>query len=318
MLTVTAIGSIMYASILILLCIGFSFTHMMEKFPNFAHTSYASIGTIFTFAMVRIGGYNPYFAWPIASLASGLISVILYIIIVRPMQRRGTSRIHITFALFALSYVINSTLAVFSYWVMVTQGYRTEGFILRRYDFALMGLPGILFMAPVTCISLVILLHLFLTKSKFGIAIRATAEDPHLATTLGVNILHVHITSWFLTGAMAGLAGAVLPLWQATGFSGSDTLMMNVIAGSVLGGLNNIYGAIIGGLALAFTQRILPGVLIRIFGIWIAGYQSLFPLLIIIAILFIEPEGILGMLYNGSDRVQRLKGTINQFLQTKS
>jgi branched-subunit amino acid ABC-type transport system permease component len=58
MLSVTAIGTIMYASILILLCIGFSFTNMMEKFPNLAHISYAYIGTLFAYVLVCLRSWN--------------------------------------------------------------------------------------------------------------------------------------------------------------------------------------------------------------------------------------------------------------------
>ncbi len=314
MLTVTAINTIMYASVLILLCIGFSFTHMIEKFPNFAHTSYASIGTVFAYTFVRLWGYNPYLAWFPAAVLNGLVGVAIYLLVVRPMQRVGSSGIHITFAMFAISQVIRSLLAVYSFWVMITQEFTTSGFILRMYDFTLMGLPGILFMAPITCVTLVVLLHLLLTKSKFGIAIRATTEDPNLASGLGVNLFNIHIASWFMTGAMAGLAGAALPLWQATGFGSSDQLMINVIAGSVLGGLSNIYGAIIGGLFLAFTQRVLPAMLIRAFGLWIAGYQSFVPIIVIVAVLFVEPEGITGMLNKGPGQIRRLRETINQFL----
>ncbi len=87
-----------------------------------------------------------------------LVGVSIYIFIVRPMQRGGTGSIHITFVMFALSYVINNILAVYSYWAMIFWGFKTGGFILRGYDFNFMGLPGILLTAPVTCIALVVLL----------------------------------------------------------------------------------------------------------------------------------------------------------------
>ncbi|MFB0557687.1 MAG: branched-chain amino acid ABC transporter permease [Candidatus Bathyarchaeia archaeon] len=314
MLTPIVIGTIMYASMLVLLCIGFTFTHMIEKFPNFAHTSYASIGTLFAYNFVRLWGYNPYAAWPFAALLGGFFGVALYVLIVLPMQKIGTSGIHITFAMFALTYVINAVLAVFSYWVMIKYGFRTGRFMLKTYDFTFNGLPGILFMAPVTSIALVTLLHLFLTRSKFGVAIRATIEDPELASGLGVNTFRVHIASWFLTGAIAGLAGAALPLWQPTSLSGSDQLMMSVIAGSVLGGLDNIYGAIVGGVAFAYAQRILPGVLIRAFGIWIAGYEPLVPVLVITIVLWLEPRGITGTIDGSAGRAGRLGRAIRRLL----
>ena len=89
MLSATAIGTIMYASMLVLLCIGFSFTHMMEKFPNFAHISYANIGTLFAYTLVRLMGWNPYASWPVAALFNGFTAVGIYLLIVRPMRKRG-------------------------------------------------------------------------------------------------------------------------------------------------------------------------------------------------------------------------------------
>lgn len=301
MLSNTIIGSIMYASILILLCIGFSFTHLLEKFPNLTHTSLATVGTMIAYALSRLHGVNPYLTWPIAAIGTGLLSVLLYILLVRPIQRSGGGGVQITFAMFALTFIINSVLATFSFWVMVTQDFTSRGFVFRSMDFSLYGLPGILFVAPLTCIVLVSLLHLFLIRSKHGIAIRAVADDPILATSLGINVFHVHIVSWFMTGALAGLAGAALPLWQPTSLEGSDRLMMNVIAGSVLGGLDNIYGAIAGGLFLAFTQRVLPTLLMSVVGIWIANYIPLVPMLIIISVLLIEPKGLTGIRWKKSD-----------------
>jgi len=300
MLSNTVIGSIMYASILILLCIGFSFTHLLEKFPNLTHTSLATVGTMIAYALCRLQGVNPYLTWPFAAIGTGLLSVLLYILVVRPIQRSGGGGVQITFAMFALTYIINSVLATFSFWVMVTQDFTSRGFVFRGMDFSLSGLPGIFFVAPFTCISLVSILHLFLTRSKHGVAIRAVADDPILATSLGINVFHVHVASWFMTGALAGLAGAALPLWQPTSLEGSDRLMMNVIAGSVLGGLDNIYGAIVGGLFLTFTQRVLPTLLMSAVGIWIANYIPLVPMLIIITVLLIEPQGLTGIRWKKS------------------
>ncbi|MGD2201334.1 MAG: branched-chain amino acid ABC transporter permease [Candidatus Bathyarchaeota archaeon] len=305
MLPVTAINTIMYASILVLLCVGFSFTHMMEGFPNFSHTSYASIGTIFTFILVRLLGQNPYLAWPLSAILNGLVAVAIYLLVVIPMQRGGAKGITMTFAMFALNYVIAALMAVFSFWVMLNYDFHTSGFILRTYDFRFMGYPGILFTAPLTCILLVTGLHLFLTRIKFGIAIRATAEDPDLSSNLGVDTFKVHVAIWFMVGALAGIAGAAIPLWQATGFGGSDKLMMNVIAGSVLGGLDSIYGAIIGGIFLAFTQRVLPILMVQTFGNWVAGYQSLTPIVVIVTVLFFEPRGIYGFVRKTRGRLER-------------
>ncbi len=315
MLSPILIGFIMYASMLILLCIGFTFTHMLEKFPNFAHISYASIGTVLAYTFVRFWGFNPYLAWPFAALLNGLVGIVLYVLVVQPMRKAGTSSIHITFAMFAFSYLINTLIAVYSYWILLNMRLRTYSFLLKGYDFTFMGLPGILYVAPVTCMTLVTTLHFFLTKTRFGIAIRATTEDPKLASSLGVNVFHTHLASWFLTGAMAGLAGAALPLWYATSIRGFDELMVSVMAGSILGGLENIYGAILGGVFLSFTQKILPGFFISAFGLWVAGYVLLMPITVIVVVQMLMPNGIAGALTYNSRQVQWLRYRISLLLR---
>ena len=90
--------------------------------------------------------------------------------------------------------------------------------------------------------------------------------------------------------------------------------MMNVIAGSVLGGLDNIYGAIIGGIILSYTQTILPTMLVKTFGLWIASYISLAPMLVVVGVMMLMPEGIGGALTGNPGHANRLKKRINRFL----
>jgi branched-chain amino acid transport system permease protein len=308
MLNPIQMGMIMNASILILLCVGFSFTHMIEKFPNFAHTSFATIGIMCTYTMVRLWGFNPYFAWPIAVLLNGFVGVAIYLLVVRPIRNSGSGNIRLTFALFSLTFILRSVLSIYSYWVMRTQGFRAIGFMLREHDFTLLGLPGIVFMAPLTCLILVASLHLFLTKTRFGIAIKATSENLDLASVLGINVQQIHLASWFITGALAGLAGAAIPLWEFTNLGYSDKLMVDVMAGSVLGGLDNIYGAIFGGIALVIIQTVLPGLLLRPFGLGILKYRPLIPILVIIVILMFEPKGITNIITKGYQALKRING----------
>lgn len=148
MLSATAIGFILYVSMLILLCTGFTFTHMMEGFPNLAHTSFATIGTICAYHTVRLWGLNPYLAWPSAAFLNGLVGVAIYLTVVRPIRKGGSGEIRLTFALFSLTFIIRSLLSIYSYWVMMSRGFRASGFMLRAYDFEIMGLPGVVIMAP--------------------------------------------------------------------------------------------------------------------------------------------------------------------------
>jgi branched-chain amino acid transport system permease protein len=268
---------------------------MIEKFPNFAHADYASIGSVVAYTLVRFYGFNPYASWPLAALVGGLIGSLLYIIIVRPLRRTGGDSIRLAFAMFALSRILATLVALYSFWVLSRYRIQSRGFILRRFDFHLLGYPGIFFTAPIISILLVTLLHLFLTRTRLGIAMRAVTEDPTLASCMGINVFRIHLLSWFLTGSMSALAGAVLSLSIPVRIGGAEELLITIFAGSVLGGLENIYGAIVGGFAVAFIQKILPGIMLRLLGslgIWIGGFEALVPIVVLVIILMVEPRGL--------------------------
>jgi branched-chain amino acid transport system permease protein len=294
MLPTWLIGNTIQVGLLVILCIGFTFTYMIDKFPNFAHVSFAAIGTCITFAMVRLWGFNPYAAWPVTTLVGGLLGVILYILVIMPIKRHGTREITLTFAFFAMSRVITSFIAMFSFWVLISTKISTEGFLVRSSDFTWQDVPGVMLTAPVICAALVLLMYVFLTRFRFGIATRAVAEDEPLAASLGVDTFKVHVASWFIAGALSGLAGGIIPLWRSTGLGFSDEFLISVMAGSIVGGLNSITGAVIGGVAIALTQMWLGSLFIRVFGINASGFEPLLPILFIFVVLMIEPEGITG------------------------
>jgi branched-chain amino acid transport system permease protein len=306
------VGVIIYASILVILCVGFSLIHMIEKFPNFAHSAYSTIGVLVVFSFTRLWGFSPYLGWPIALLLGGVLGVILYILIIRPMQRQGRDKTVMAFAMFALSFILLTILSTYSYWFMVNFGFTTNWFLLRRFDYAWMGYPGVFYAAPLTCFAVVVSIHLFLTRSKFGIALRATAEDPGLAITVGINTFRVHIIVWFLAGAISALAGAIMPLWMPTNVAYADELLMSVIAGSVLGGLDNIYGSMLGGFLVAFSQRILPSVLKDFLGMWVLQYDTMVPMIVIIGGLLLSPEGITSLMEGEKSPLKRIRAAIRR------
>jgi branched-chain amino acid transport system permease protein len=297
-------------SLLVVLCIGFTFTYMMEKFPNFAHTSYASIGTAVSFYLVRFHGFSPYETWGAAMLVCGLVGVTLYAFIVRPVRGYGMREITLTFAFYIVSHVISKMLAIFSYWLFVEKGVKSYGFMMRGYDFSLFDLPGIVLVAPATILALVVALNVFLYVSKYGIAMRAVAEDESLAASLGVNVQRIHLASWFISGALAGLAGAIIPLWMGTSVDYSDTLLVNVMAGSVLGGLMSIQGAIVGGFLMASAKKSLTYAFVRVFGAWVANYEELTPIVFLFIVLAIEPNGITAIKWREAS-VHKVKESIH-------
>ena len=289
------VSAVINVSLLVMLCIGFTFTYMMEKFPNFAHTSYASLGTMVTYYLVRFNGFNPYYTWPISAILGGVLGVILYLTIVRPIKTRAFSEITLTFTFYIISQIISQGLAIFSYWLLVDNSIQSQGFNLYNYDYRINGIPAIGIIAPVTVLAVVVMLQGFLKISKHGVAMRATAEDEGLSMSLGVNVGLVHVSSWFISGALAALAGSIISMWLSTSVNFSDTLLINVMAGSVLGGLGSVTGAIIGGFLTALSTKAIIWFLITQVGVNMGVYEGLIPIIFLFVILAIEPHGLIAI-----------------------
>jgi branched-chain amino acid transport system permease protein len=265
---------------------------MMEKFPNFAHTSFASIGTAVTYYLVKFYGWNPYYTWPLSMLIGGLVGVALYLIIVKRLKERAFNDITLTFTFYIISQIIVQCLAIFSYWILTSSKYQSNGFVLYNFDFRWNGIQGVGIVAPLTALFLVVILESFLKYSKHGIAMKATAEDEELAMSLGVNVRMIHVASWFISGSLAALAGSIIPMWLSTSVDFSDTLLISVMAGSVLGGLNSIRGAIIGGILTGVSKKAITWVLMSKVSVNMGSYEELVPILFLFAILVIEPNGL--------------------------
>jgi branched-chain amino acid transport system permease protein len=291
---------------MVMLCIGFAFTYMMEGFPNFAHTSYAGIGAIASFYMMVEFGWNPYDTWPFSAMVGGVIAVILYLAIVRPIRSRGGyQEITLTITFIILAQTLQGLATIFSYWARWGMGHASGGFYLGYWDFRWMGVPGIAFVGTATWILLVIGLHYFLTKTSIGISLRATAENEDLAATIGINTFRAHCFSWFLSGALAALAGSVLAMSRGVGAQGPDGLVISVMTGSVLGGISNVYGAIIGGIFIALAEKVLGNVIFSLVGLALSLWEGLIPVIFLLLAMFLFPHGVLSRDSNNLQSLRR-------------
>ena len=288
----------------VLLCIGFTFTYQIEGFPNFAHIQFTMLGTVVSFHTTKMMGFNPYFSWPFSAFMCGLVGILSYLVIVVPIKRKREDPIAITIAFYALSIVLETLVAVYGYWIVVSRHETTRGFILKRRDFTLFNLPGVAIMTPITCVCLVLLLYYMLTKTRFGLAIRAVSENEDLAAIFGINTNSIHIYSWFIVGALAGLAGAIIPLWTQIRGGFAEEILVSVMAGCIIGGLGSIYGAVIGGVLITIFQPGLSFILMNMERngtpllvnnrFLIRELSKLVPIIFIFVILMLMPEGITG------------------------
>lgn len=302
------------------LCVGFSFTLNMERFPNFAHIHLANFGGLVAFTAVWFLRLTPYEAFPIAVTASALLGAGLYLGVARPLVRQGKGAVTLTIAFLAASLMMNSVYMVIRYWLVLLGGVRDASFRLSPYDWRVLGLPVSWLFVPLSSVALVMGLHLFLHRTRAGISLRAVSEDEDLASTLGVDTRRAHIASWAIVGALTGFAGFSYALLSGLNPFGADALLVTVMAGSFIGGVTSVMGAAVGGFIIVAVQSLL----VNSIGVWLSNHPvsgiinssqvlsllGLLPYAVIWAILLAEPEGLAALLRRL--RESRLLGKIRQ------
>ena len=308
MIPVIVMQAIVFASLISVLSVGWTLTHLTAKIPNFAHGAYAAFGVYITYTIFKQMHLNPYWSFPVAFILGGVVGFLLYMTIINILNKMGGGAIVLTIATMAINIFLTAGVNIYATWIRMRTGLYAYDFMVKEGDFLLFGQRGILYVAFSITLSTAILLHIFLTRTRMGIAMRATAEDPGLASIIGINTERIQQISWFLTGGMACLAGAMFPFW----FLGNTTVGANLLsacmAGSLLGGVESAYGAMIGGFVVGFVQVVLTFWLMKGVGEWAGEYRTMIPMLILIFILLLEPRGLIGLIerFNNSTIGKRL------------
>ena len=295
------VGAVIYANLIALMGIGFSLTYATSKIPNFAHGSFVIIGAYVTYHLTEAMRVVPnpiptYMIVSVAFLFTGLAAFFMYVIVIGGLKRRGVGMIGITISTLAIEFLIISAVRIYLTSFPLWGGSFLGTFLLRNIDFSFMNLPGILYVSTLLCITLVTVLHIMLTRTKFGIAMRSVIENSSLSAVFGVDVERLQSISWFLAGGLAGLSGSVLPLWFTVDPNTGYVLLITVIAASIFGGLSSIYGVIIGSYVVGFLEILGTNSLANVFGSWITPYRALLPLLVIFLCLLVAPNGIVGLL----------------------
>ena len=154
------------------------------------------------------------------------------------------------------------------------------GHLRLRLDSMMLLLAGIL---------MVIAIHLVINKTKLGLAIRAVAQDGETARSMGINFNFVVLTTFAIGSAVAAFAGVMNGLYyNEVNFSMGLLLGVFGFSAAVVGGLGNIYGAILGGFLFAGLQTI--GAVALPFA---SAYKDVFALAVIIAIMTWRPTGLI-------------------------
>jgi len=165
----------------------------------------------------------------------------------------------------------------------------TSGATISGVHFAANDL-GIIIVTALLCAAL----YYFFHCTKYGLAMRATALDQEAALAMGINIRTVYALAWGISAAIATIGGVFL---AAKSFSVDLTLggtALLAFPAIILGGIDSISGAVIGGIVIGLAQVLTAGYEASFAGFLGAGIHEITPYLIMILVLLIRPYGLFG------------------------
>jgi len=237
----------------------------------------------------------------------GGIALVLYLLILKPLLDREANYIILMVATIAYDMMLLSMINIVADYLSRVHKITSRLFQLREwgYGIEILGQPSIFIVAPLLAAIMVISLYLFLNKTKFGIAMRAAIDNPALAETIGINVNLTYAVSWFISGGLAGVGGALAPLHVTCNTDTGTRLLISIFAASIVGGFTNIYGAFLGGFLIGLAEVLGTGYLAIRLGSWIVPYRPIIPLILMALTLLFAPQGLTGINWS---RIRRREG----------
>ncbi len=268
-----------------LLAVGFSLIFGVARMVNLAHTSFLMLAAYGMFYTTYRLGLDVFTAILISLVATVIIGLVSYKLFIDRIREHEVTVMLITLALATIfqECMVLAFGAHFREAPTLIPGFvEVLGVKISYQHLLTIGVVVVVLVA----------IWLLLTRTKLGIAIRATAQDTEVANLMGINVSRILLIAMGIAAALAAIAGIVVaPLWVVYPYMWMNPLVM-IMAIVVLGGLGSIKGSVIGafiiGLVEAAVVFYLPG------GAFLRGAIAL---LVMVILLVVRPEGLYGIVF---------------------
>lgn len=290
-----AANGIILGATLALGAIGLTLTYNILRFANFAHGEFLTFGAYFALVFVSlfaggVGTLGPLsFGWGLiaalvlaGALTAGLALLLDWLLF--RMLRKSNIQVTLVIASFGASLLLRNL-------VIFIWGSQPE-YYSRNIAIAIQVLPGLrltadeLFVLAVTAL-MMIGLHLFLSHTRLGKAMRAVSDNPALASITGIHVQGVIRWTWVVGGSFAAVAGVLFGLTVQIAPDMGFNLILPMFAAAILGGIGSIYGAVLGGLIIGLAESMS----VPLIG---SAYMPAVGFLMMFLILLVYPKGLLG------------------------
>ena len=285
LLAQTIVNGINVGAIYGLAAVGLSLTFGVMKILNIAHGEFLMLGGYVAFWLLTLWGLDPFWCLPLVAAALFLVGAISYKLLFAGIARfheeiRVKNSLLIGFGLFLVFPQIARLL-----WTgdirAITPSYSGTSFPFLSVHVGYVPLGGLLI-----SVTSILAVHLFLTRTYWGKAVRGTSENWKAAKLMGINVDRTYFLMFSLGSALAGLAGVLVGLTQAVSPDVGMEWTLKALIVVVLAGIGSVGGAFFSGLIL--------GVLEAIGAIFMGPYAVALGLVIFLLILMFRPQGLFG------------------------
>jgi len=291
-----------------LIALGYTMVYGVLEFINFAHSEIFVLGAFVGVEVLlllessgQLATLHPAMILALVIFAgmaiSGLAAMALERVAYRPLL--GGPRLVALISAIGASFFLQDGLRLFeSLWRNTFYlSYPTLPFLdshLPLTEALVMPVKSLLVI--ITALATLVGLYFFVNKSKLGMAIRAVAQNPETAALMGVAVKRVIALTFFVGGALGGLAGVLFGIHYSLVNPYSGFIPgLKAFTAAVLGGIGNIPGAMVGGMLLGLLEAFAASYLsILTDGAFGAEYKDVVAFLALILILIFRPRGLLG------------------------
>lgn len=278
------LNGIIVGGLYALMAIGFNLIYSSVRFFHLLYGILAVLGVYFTRALL-LSDWNFFLSMFMGAIAVGLISLIAWQWLYRPLVKKKASDLVLMVTSFGTLIIVHNLISVI--WKNNTRAISVSDTIKEGYHFLGLTITFNQLIILLTSVVVVVLLELFLNGTRYGMAIRAIGDNAELTTVLGLKTNQIVLMVFFIGSFISSISATLVALEIGVRPSYGLWLVLKAIIASIIGGIGSMRGALLGGLLLGVVENI---------GIYVLGgsWQEVTAFLLLTVFLLFRPQGLFG------------------------